>query len=229
MSHPKKLVRIIAVLLTAVLLTTVPAIAQQTRTAEEEAAYTRSVNQRAEKIVQTLAISEAGKAGRVRDIIAKQYRNLGEIHDASEARINLAEQQAQESEKKKEQKKAIEDETTARLDKLHAEYLSALSVELTPEQIEGVKNGMTYGVLPITYAGYLDMLPDLNEEQKKQIMTWLVEAREHAMDAGSSEKKHWWFGKYKGRINNYLSAAGYDMKKAGEEWQKRIKARAEKS
>jgi hypothetical protein len=36
------------------------------------------------------------------------------------------------------------------------------------------------------------------------------------------------FGKYKGRINNYLSAAGYDMKKEGEEWQKRIKQRQEK-
>jgi hypothetical protein len=51
---------------------------------------------------------------------------------------------------------------------------------------------------------------------------WLVEARELAMDEGSSDAKHAVFGKYKGRINNYLSAAGYDMKKEGEEWQKRI-------
>ena len=58
-------------------------------------------------------------------------------------------------------------------------------------------------------------------------MTWLVEAREHAMDAESSEKKHGWFGKYKGRINNYLSAAGYDLKKEGEEWEKRRKAAAQ--
>ena len=35
------------------------------------------------------------------------------------------------------------------------------------------------------------------------------------------------FGKYKGRINNYLSAQGYDLKKEGIEWQKRIKAAAE--
>ena len=33
------------------------------------------------------------------------------------------------------------------------------------------------------------------------------------------------FGKYKGRINNYLSAEGYNVKKEGEEWQKRIKAK----
>src|SRR5687768_6583219 len=134
MNHAQKFVHVIGALLTAVLLTAAPAIAQQIRTAEEEAAYTKSINQRAEKIVKTLAISDAGKAARVQDIIAKQYRTLSEIHDASEARIKLAEQQAPDTEKKKEQKKVIEDETTARLDKLHADYLSALSAELTPEQ-----------------------------------------------------------------------------------------------
>lgn len=58
------------------------------------------------------------------------------------------------------------------------------------------------------------MYPDLTGPQKKQIMAWLVEARELAMDGGSSKEKHAVFGKYKGRINNYLSAAGYDAKKA---------------
>lgn len=203
--------------------------AQKARTAEEEAAYTKTILGRADKIVKTLNITDTAKATRVRHIIARQYRDLSTIHDASEQKIKSIEQAIPEKEKRKEQVEAIENETNGQLDKLHAEYLARLSAELSAEQVEKVKDGMTYGVLPITYKGYLDMLPDLNEEQKKQIMTWLVEAREHAMDAGSSEKKHWWFGKYKGRINNYLSAAGYDMKKAGEEWQKRIKARAEKS
>jgi hypothetical protein len=41
-----------------------------------------------------------------------------------------------------------------------------------------------------------------------------VTARELAMDAGSSEKKHHCFGQYKGKINNFLSARGYDLKEA---------------
>jgi hypothetical protein len=86
---------------------------------------------------------------------------------------------------------------------------------------------MTYRVLPITYAAYLDELPNLTDVQKAQIKAWLLEAREHAIDAESSEKKHAWFGKYKGRINNYLSKQGYDMKKAEIDWQKRIKERQE--
>lgn len=84
---------------------------------------------------------------------------------------------------------------------------------------------MTYNVLNVTYTAYQDMIPTLTEEQKKQILTWLTEAREKAMDAESSDKKHAWFGKYKGRINNYLSAAGIDMKKEEAAWQQRIKER----
>jgi Spy/CpxP family protein refolding chaperone len=108
--------------------------------------------------------------------------------------------------------------------KLHKEYLNKLAKHLTPQQIEGVKDGMTYGVLPLTYKAYQEQILTLTEDQKKQILVWLTEAREKAMDAESSDKKHAMFGKYKGKINNYLSAAGYDLKKEGIEWQKRINA-----
>ena len=46
------------------------------------------------------------------------------------------------------------------------------------------------------------------------------------MDQGSSKAKHAVFGKYKGRINNYLAKQGYDMKQAENQWRQRIKARS---
>jgi hypothetical protein len=70
------------------------------------------------------------------------------------------------------------------------------------------------------------MIPTLSDEQKSKIRTWLTEARELAMDGGSSEEKHAVFGKYKGRINNYLSKeGGYDLKKEENAWRERLKAR----
>jgi hypothetical protein len=87
---------------------------------------------------------------------------------------------------------------------------------------------MTYNVVTVTYNAYVDMIPTLKNEQKQQIMAWLVEAREYAMDAESSEKKHSWFGKYKGRINNYLSKEGFDINEERKEWEKR-KATAKQS
>ena len=58
---------------------------------------------------------------------------------------------------------------------------------------------MTYGVVKVTYDSHLDMIPTLKEEEKAQIYAWLVEAREFALDAENSNKKHAAFGKYKGR------------------------------
>ena len=37
---------------------------------------------------------------------------------------------------------------------------------------------MTYGVVMVTYKATVDMIPTLKEEEKAQIMAWLVEARE---------------------------------------------------
>lgn len=61
---------------------------------EAEAAYTRTINQRADKIVATLGIADKNKLTRVRDIITQQYRDLGKIHDVRDARIKLAKAKA---------------------------------------------------------------------------------------------------------------------------------------
>ncbi len=197
---------------------------------EKEAAYTRTILVRAEKIVAPLGIADTVKAGKVRDLIMQQYRNLNEIYTDRDKKLAAAKELKQTNQDlAKQQIQNTENEVNARLYTLHFEYLSKLMLFLTSAQIDQVKDGMTYGVLPLTFNGYLAMIQNLSEEQKQQIMVWLVEAREHAMDAGSSDEKHKWFGKYKGRINNWLSSVGYDLKKEGEDWQKRIKLEENKS
>jgi Spy/CpxP family protein refolding chaperone len=200
----------IAVLLTA------PAFAAETTTATDaEAAYTRTITERADKIVVTLNLANTNKFIQVRDIIVRQYRDLSGIHDARDAAIKAAQEKpgadkaASEAATQK-----VRDESKVQTDKLHGEFLARLAAELTPAQVDQVKDGLTYGVLPLTYGVYLKMYPDLTDDQKTQIMAWLVEARELAMDGGSAQEKHAVFGKYKGRINNYLSRAGYDAKAA---------------
>ena len=197
---------------------------------EKEAAYTRTILVRAEKIVAPLGIADTLKTGKVRDLIMQQYRSLNGIYTERDFKLAAAKLLKQTNQDlAKQQIQNTENEVNARLYTLHFEYLSKLMLYLNPAQIDQVKDGMTYGVLPLTFKGYLAMIQNLTEEQKQQIMVWLVEAREHAMDAGSSDEKHKWFGKYKGRINNYLSSVGYDLKKEGEDWQKRIKLEDNKS
>ena len=197
-------------------------------TVSQEDAYTKTINSRAQKIVATLNVNDEAKAERLQSLIAGYYRQLNVLHGQRDAQLKAVKEKGEAKEQAAPAIKLVEEETALRTKKVHQAFISALSTELNEEQIEKVKDGLTYNVVNITYAGYLDMLPNLTTEQKTQIRTWLEEAREYAMDAESSDKKHAWFGKYKGRINNYLSAAGYDLKKEGEAWQQRIKEKQEK-
>ncbi|CAD0000551.1 DUF3826 domain-containing protein [Flavobacterium chungangense] len=185
--------------------------------------YIKVTNERASKIVEKLALNNKEKENAVNNIIAQQFRDLSKIQDTRDAEIKKVKDDTTLAKEKQNEKidklKANADKS---IDKLHKAYLKKLATQLNEAKITEVKDGMTYGVLPITVTAYNDMIPTLNEAQKKYIYDALVEAREHAMDGGSSKEKHAWFGKYKGRINNYLSKEGYDLTKEREGWNKRI-------
>lgn len=209
------------------LLLSASTINAQNKLTEDRAAYLKVITGRADKIVAGLGLSDAGQAEKVSHIIRDQYSNLNTIYTQRDNQIKSIKAQYADDKALRDTALAAEARKVEHsLAKLHPRYLRNLNRELSPAQVEQVKNGMTYNVLPITYKAYQEEILTLTAPQKQQILTWLTEAREHAIDAESSDKKHAWFGKYKGRINNYLSAAGYDLKKEGEEWQKRIKAQA---
>jgi hypothetical protein len=177
--------------------------------------YVRTASMRADRIVASLGLHNNARATRVRRLVTKQYCDLNRLHGARDAAVAQAKASAGGAEDSAAQTvKAVRGDYAVQVAHLHYAFLGRLAAELSPEQIEQVKDGMTYGVLPLTYRAYQDLVPTLTDEQKRQILAWLTEAREHAMDAGSSHEKHGWFGKYKGRINNYLAAAGIDLKQA---------------
>ena len=182
----------------------------------QDAAYLADISNRADKHVAALKLDDADKAKRVSQIIAQQYQDLRTLHEERDRRIKEGAKENQEEFKK------WADLTNKQL---HDDYLEKLSAELTPEQVETVKDQMTYNVVAVTYTAFQDMIPTLTDEQKVYILAQLKEAREIAMDGGTSKEKHAVFGKYKGRINNYLSKQGYDLKQANKDWAERRKAR----
>ena len=189
--------------------------------AEEEAAYTATITDRAQKHVAALKLDDPAKAERVRDAIVKQYRALRDLHAARDAKLKGL----PAGDESKAQADAMKVESESAVKKRHDEFLAELSAELNETQVETIKDEMTYNVVRVTYDGFIDMIPQLTEPQKAYILTQLKEAREIAMDQGSSREKHGVFGKYKGRINNYLSKEGYDLKQLSKDWHARLKAR----
>jgi hypothetical protein len=216
---------ILALLLT---FSSITAVFAQNNPVNDKEAYVKMITERSAKIVANLGITDAKKIEKVTVIIRDQYSSLNDIYAARDIRVKAIKEKNKDNKVERDSALAKDSRVVeASLAKLHKKYVSKLSAQLTNEQVDLVKNGMTYNVLPITYKAYQEEILTLTDEQKKQILVWLTEAREHAMDAESSDKKHAWFGKYKGRINNYLSAAGYDLKKEGIEWEKRRKAKAQ--
>ena len=198
--------RILGILVGLVILVSLDAGAQNValKTEGQDSAYVETIKGRAQKIVDGLDLTDAQKAENVRNIIANRYFLLNDIHS-------------------KYDKKTQEDALYAELYKHHFELASALALYLNDEQIDAVKDGMTYGRLKRDYNAQLEMIPSLTEEEKAQVLIWLKEAREYAMDAADSKGKHFWFDKYRGRTNNWLSARGYDLKKERDAWMKRKK------
>ena len=187
--------------------------------------YVESIVNRSQKIVDKLGLTDVKAAEDVCNIIANRYFELNDIYEIRDAKVKTVKESGLTGDAKNEALKAADDEKDAALYRSHFAFPASLSLFLNEEQIEAVKDGMTYGVVKVTYEATLDMIPSLKEEEKVQIYAWLVEAREFAMDAENSNKKHAAFGKYKGRINNYLAKRGYNLTKEREEWAKRVKAR----
>lgn len=207
------------------LLTAATAAAVELNREGRDAAYVEMILARSQKIVDGLGLTDAKQAEEVRNVIANRYFELNDIYEARDRRLAAVKEQGLEGEAKRAATELAALEADSRLYRSHFAFPATLAIYLTPAQVEAVKNGMTYGVLEKTYAATLDMIPSLTDEEKAQIRAWLTEARDLAIDAESSNKKHGVFGKYKGRINNYLAKRGYDLTAERAAWYKRIEAR----
>lgn len=190
--------------------------------------YVETIVSRSAKIVDKLKIKDSTTYTNVLNIVSNKYFALNDIYAKRDTAINQAKRSALPKEEVNKVQVAAKNEAEAALYRSHFAFAADLSLFINEKQIEVVKDGMTFGVVKVTYDATLDMIPTLKKEEKAQILAWLKEAREFALDAENSNKKHEAFGKYKGRINNYLSKRGYDLVKEREEWYKRIKAREPK-
>lgn len=187
--------------------------------------YVETIMQRSKKVTDALNISGTEKGKQVLNIVANRYFKLNDIYAERDSLKAVA--KAMTGDEKKQKMEYAEMQKDQKLYKSHFGFIADLSVYLTDAEVETVKDVLTYNVVNVTYKAQCDMIPTLKEEEKVQILAWLKEGREYAIDAESSKKKHEAFGKYKGRINNWLSKRGYDLTKEREEWAKRVKARGE--
>jgi hypothetical protein len=179
---------------------------------EAEAAYTRTIEKRVADILAVLDLNDSARSAKAHDLLVARYRALRDWHDANDAKL----------------KNASTDQAATMRTSLkagHDKFLADLSAVLTPAQVERVKDQMTYNKVKVTYDAYCEIVPNLTDRQKRRVLELLQEAREEAMDGASAEEKSAVFNRFKGKINNYLSAEGHDLKQAYKDWGERRKAK----
>lgn len=181
--------------------------------AELEAVYSANIEKRAGDILKILALTDEAKAGRVKDAIMAQYRSLRARDEALDNMFQALSKNAP----------GIETNRAAILkvlsQQLHNHFLTRLTAELTPEQVEQVKDKMTYNKVKVTYDAYCEIIPKLTDAEKAKILAALKVAREEAMDGGSADEKTAIFQKHKEGINAMLNANGHDVAQATKAWE----------
>jgi hypothetical protein len=179
--------------------------------AEKEAFYATTIENRTLDILKALNLSDAAKSNAVHDAMVEQYHALRVRDAAIDTRLKVDGKEV--NYENRAAQLAIQSQP------LHDQFLAKLSQQLTPEQVEQVKNLMTYNKVTVTYDAYCAIVPDLTEADKAKILELLKLAREEAIDGGSAPEKSAIFQKYKDQINRYLDAHGHDVAKAFKDWE----------
>jgi hypothetical protein len=150
------------------------------------AASEAALNKRVTAIVDALDLTDPAKQQRVTAVIGTDLRAVRDAHNAG-----------------------------LQLDpSVHAAFIAGLQADLTPEQVETVKDKLTINKLPITFKVYHQIIPNLKPEDDAKILAWLQEAREQSLDVKNVDEMTPIFKKYKVEIQHYLDKQGYDWNKS---------------
>ncbi|HXT12162.1 MAG TPA: DUF3826 domain-containing protein [Candidatus Angelobacter sp.] len=178
--------------------------------AELEATYTTAIESRTADILTPLNLTDVAKSNKLHDIIISQYRVMRARDKLIDAKLHAEGKEIDYS------NRAPDLEAQSKV--LHDYFIAELSKLLTPEQVEKVKDKMTYNKVKVTYDAYNSIVPNLTDSDKAKIMELLKEAREKAIDGGNAPEKSAIFQVYKNEINDYLDAHGHDVAKAYKDW-----------
>ena len=146
------------------------------------AASDAALDKRVASLVAALALTDPAKPERVRAVLAT---NLRAVRDAHNAGLQLD-------------------------PSVHQNLIAGLQADLTPEQVEFVKDKLTANKLPLTFKVYHQILPQLKPEDDREIMEQLRQAREACLDVKNADEMSPIFKKHKTEIEHYLNSHGYD-------------------
>jgi Protein of unknown function (DUF3826) len=178
--------------------------------------YLESIEKRATAALVAANVQDEAKKLAAIKVVEAHYVGINDIHFDRDAAVKAAAVDNDAVNK-------VHEKAEVDVAVVHKKFTHDLAALLTPEQCDAVKDKMTYDVRLLTFKVYCEMLPKLTEQETAMIREMLRAGREAALVAGDADEKHAKFRIAKGKIANFLSKQGYDLKKAEAEWNARRK------
>jgi hypothetical protein len=148
------------------------------------AASDAALSKRVDGIVESLGLKDPSKESRLKETLTTDLKAVRDSHNAGFA-----------------------PDASVR-----ANLNAGLKAELTPEQIEAVKDKLTVNKVPVTFAAYHQIVPGLTAEEDAKILDLLKQAREKCLDVKNPDEMARVFEPYKTQIEHYLTANGHDWR-----------------
>jgi len=108
---------------------------------------------------------------------------------------------------------------------VHEDLMNALNKDLSPEQVEMILDKYTVGKVAFTMKGYKAIVPDLKPEEEAQIITYLKQAREQAIDYKNMNQISAIFEIYKTKSEQFLNSNGRNWKQLYKAYTDAVKAK----
>lgn len=177
-----------------------------------DAAMQKRIDQKVTRLIDTAKVTDADKVAKVKAIGAEWFATLFTWHKANDAQLNALWtqwNQARAIVPKDEfpgELIAVKiEEAYASLKPAYDDYIKRLSAELTPEQVDAVKEAWSRSPGRMrTYNSYLEIAPDLSEKDKEVIMARMNLAREAAMLTDADREIVNIFKRHKVKVEQYI-------------------------
>jgi Protein of unknown function (DUF3826) len=177
-----------------------------------DAAMQKRIDQKVTRLVDTAKVTDADKVAKVKAIGTEWFTTLFTWHKENDPKLNTlwadwnkARAVVPKDEFPGELIAVKIEEAYAPLKPAYDDYIKKLSVELTPEQVDAVKEAWSRSPGRMrTYNSYLEIAPDLNEKDKEVIMARMNLAREAAMLTDADREIINIFKRHKVKVEAYI-------------------------
>jgi Protein of unknown function (DUF3826) len=181
-------------------------------TAADDGATLKRADGKAGRLLDAIKLDDSAKTERVKSILSGWYITIWTWHQKNDPKLKeLWTQWSQARAVVPKDEFPAEviahqiDDVYASLQPTYRAFVEKLSAELTPEQVDALKEAWSRSPgMKRTYNAYLKIVPDLTDEQKKVIFDRMSIAREDAMLTDADREIVNIFKRHKVKVETYV-------------------------